>query len=387
MAAVICLTTAVILTSCENASDSTAETTIPAVTTATAIETASAEATASEATSAVIEVTTAAATTTEATTTEATTTEATTTEATTTEAPKPAATAKEITLSGNAEDIVIAEDDCYAVGDKCILFIQKGTEIRGDMLTATETLIAEIEKTTGFSYEIKRKVPTEIWHQLYFKDNAFTGINEKYPKIEIGIVNLKEGYVPMAIGSSLVVDDTDYDPANGYHILTHELVHVIQYRNGVFVGGALDEGFATYMQDKIARSRGVTVWDSIQYFNASIEPKAAIDGGEGAYRFEFDDRDTNYQYGFRFVTFLFDTYGEQAFANIVAEATKRNYSTGYTDENEAADKAENTRQIIEIIKSQTSEDVFERFKTWYFQNWSIKNDEFVSYMKSKGADI
>ncbi len=300
--------------------------------------------------------------------------------ATTTPEPQ---TAPKIELSGNPNDSFTAENDCYAEGDKVILFIQKGETVKGDVLEVTETIMEDLCEATGFTFD-KHYQPASAMEcrDMYFEPGIFSEINKEAEKINILIVELEDA-LEWASDHNAILDESNYDyELTCYQTIYHELVHVIQSRNGVNLGRTLDEGFATYMADKAQRAKNMPAWNAAQYYFPVSFDDSLIMGGEEAFQHMFDDKDTNYQYGFRFVTFLFDTYGDDIFAKILAEAAAQNFEDSYDLNNEEASKKEDTKQLITIIKSQTSDDVFERFGEWYTNNWSTKGEEYMTQMES-----
>ncbi len=74
---------------------------------------------------------------------------------------------------------------------------------------------------------------------------------------------------------------------------------------------------------------------------------------------EYDDTWNYYLYGYRFMTFLHETYGEDIFRNIL------------TDASESVDEFEgmvSSKDMIPIIKKNTADTVFEDFAKWLSKN-------------------
>ena len=84
----------------------------------------------------------------------------------------------------------------------------------------------------------------------------------------------------------------------------------------------------------------------------------------------------DYQYGFRFVCFLYEEYGDDVIKNIGEVASKTKYDDYETDPS----------ILIEIIKKGTSEDVFEKFGQWLPENWAEKSAECRKYLGVDGGD-
>ena len=300
------------------------------------------------------------------------------------------ATAPKIHLSGNPNDTFVAQSDCYVESDKVILFIQKGVTVKGDAIRITEKVMNDLTSSSGMTFD-KNYTPESTlsdWQERYFDKNSFTNINSNMDKINVLIVNLENDEIQWATDNIAALDQKDFDYNNTYYTtIYHELSHVLQFRNGVSLGSVMNEGFATYLADTAGRMAKYPIWDSVQFYYPANFDSSIITSGEKSFKYMYDDRDNNYNYGIRFITFLNDTYGKDLFKNILSEATKQGFSSGWGSDNEEADKKNNTESLIKIIKSQTSNDVFDKFAKWYEKNWSIKGKEYVAYMKSIGQDI
>ncbi len=297
------------------------------------------------------------------------------------ESVSPSSNALEVELSGNAEESFTAEEDCYVEGEQVIIYIQSGVTINQDVLNVTEDIMASLSETTGLSFDKKFEPDSDMSSRdMYFEEGAFTGLNEDATKVNVMIVNLEDGAVPWAWENNAILDDEDYDfELTGYQAIYHELTHVLQFRNGVALGSTLDEGYATYVSAKAQQSDGIVPWSAMQYYYPYDFDDSVIFGGESSFHHAYNDREIPYQYGFRFVSFLMDTYGEDVYINILNEATAQGFNNSYDPENEEESMKEDTVQMIEIIKSQTSEDVFEQFIQWYNNKWSGKCQEFMDY--------
>ena len=189
-----------------------------------------------------------------------------------------------IELSGDPEDIFIAEEDLYVEGESVVLYFQKGVTVRGDMLKVTERIMDSLSAATGMSFDKGDNAEpyTECKH-LYFDKYSFTDINADADKIDILILDLGDDYVQWAASNTAVLDHSDYDYDSTYNqTIYHELAHVLQYRNGMSLSRTLDEGFATYIADKAMRADGVPAWVSIQYYAPyEYDDSAVFQGEEG----------------------------------------------------------------------------------------------------------
>lgn len=274
-------------------------------------------------------------------------------------------------LSGKASDTYTITEDCYVEGEDVVIYLPKGITVKGDMLKITEKIMADLCETTGLNFEKNYdiKYPMEC-RDLHFEEGLFAEVNKDAQKINVIIINTNDG-TAWASDHNAIVDITDYDYEAGlYQTIYHELSHVLQARNGIFLGSSMDEGYATYTSYVCQMEHGIPGWSAAQYFYPVEDvAKPLIEGGEDAFSIMYDVKDTNYQYGFRFLLFLSETYGEDTYYKIMEAAEKTEFTSGWNEESKKEDLAKNSDILIEVIKSQTSDDVFEDFADWYANDW------------------
>jgi len=87
------------------------------------------------------------------------------------------------------------------------------------------------------------------------------------------------------------------------------------------------------------------------YYDVVITPENA----EKEFLMEYEDNWNHYLYGYRFMTFLYEVYGEEVFRNILEDSTA---SAGEFDISISGEA------VVPIIKKNTSDTVFEEFATW-----------------------
>lgn len=291
---------------------------------------------------------------------------------------------KRIEVSGNHEDVIVTESDCYIEGESVIIYLQKGLSVPGDILVLTEKIMADLSEVSGLSFDknYTEKYPMEC-RDLYYEEGLFAEINKDAEKLNILVVALEPGYVEWASDHNAILDIDNYDYEYSlYQTIYHELSHVLHHRNGVGLSSTLNEGYATYLTNKTLQAKGMSDWNTIQHFFPMEFDDQLIMNGEEAFLAEFDDRDLPYNYGFRLLTFLTDTYGEDIFAKILAEATRQEYDCGYDPNNKEESIKHDSLHLISIIKSQTSEDVFDQFATWYSENWTRLANEYMAYTET-----
>lgn len=153
----------------------------------------------------------------------------------------------------------------------------------------------------------------------------------------------QEEFWPSSAGFAIVIDPLDLDIEGGHgDVVIHEMAHAIQERNGAMMDGILDESFASYMQGKVSKE------DKLFTFH--------YNGDEN--------------YGYWFVTYLFEIYGDDIYRNIHAEATSRlNGRSSLAKE-----------EMVPVLKEIVSETVFEDFGAWFEE----KSD---AWDESRNVDI
>lgn len=292
-----------------------------------------------------------------------------------------------ITLSGDPSDQFVTQTDCYAQNDQIIIYFQKGVTVRGDMLEIVGKAMSDLSDTTGFDFN--KNYSADDMDYLYMLDNyfepgVFAGLNADEARINVLTVDL-DGNSAWADGNTMVIDQTDYDSdIDNYGTIYHELSHVIQFRNGVSLGGLMNEGYAAYTENKARLSQGIPAWTAVQFYFPTEFDESLIYGGEDTFTVSFDDYDINYQYGFIFITFLYDTYGDDIFSDILAAATKSGFDASFDPDDIEASIDADTQELIEIIKAQTADDVFDKLAQWYDLNWADLGQEYLAQVEAMG---
>ena len=295
-----------------------------------------------------------------------------------------------IELSGDPEDIFIAEEDLYVEGESVVLYFQKGVTVRGDMLKVTERIMDSLSAATGMSFDKGDNAEpyTECKH-LYFDKYSFTDINADADKIDILILDLGDDYVQWAASNTAVLDHSDYDYDSTYNqTIYHELAHVLQYRNGMSLSRTLDEGFATYIADKAMRADGVPAWVSIQYYAPYEYDDSAVFQGEEGFVSMHAEGDANYQYGIRLMTFLHEEYGQDIYMQILEKAHRQGFSDSFSGADLSEASKAHTEQLKTILRSATGDaNVLERFAEWYSSSWNDQVESYMLYMESLGLEV
>ena len=287
-----------------------------------------------------------------------------------------------IELSGNPDDIIPIDQSTYYEGDNYILYFERGAEIHGDIAVQIESIMNDLESFYGMSFDFREYAEPVSWKTDY--GFAHLGrVNEDCSKIDIIISkDYQDGRIEWSLPNVVMLFDTDLVPSVQDHgIVYHELTHILRTRQSPMLGKILEEGLACYSQDHFTRAGGESNWTMIQYvdsgnFSSSFDDSVIVNDPEGFFREANvggrSGEQPEYHYGFRFVTFLIDTYGVGIVDTLNKNARGRDFSE------------EDNDTIIEIIKESTSDDVFERFATWLPDGWRNWSDSYISYMQSLG---
>lgn len=284
-----------------------------------------------------------------------------------------------ITLSGDPDEIIEIQEDCFYEGERFFIFFQNGVKIRGDVAEHLDRIMYGLEDLLQLSYE-RDPVNSDInWRYLYF-DNAFTDVNRDLAKVNILIIkNPGDGAIEWAGENVAVLFEEDvFDPEHDLETAYHELAHVLQLRQASPFGRVLAEGIAAYAEYQMCIRENRPAWDTAGYLtdrrNPSIYDESLIytdPVGTFMHDTEIDGghNDWEYQYGIRFVTFLVETYGVEVFDKMCRISLEFTYEEARTD------------MIIRVIKEATSDDVFEQFAAWLPEGWERFGEEYEEYMK------
>lgn len=273
----------------------------------------------------------------------------------------PAEIQEPLVLSGNPEDTYTTTRAEYIETDKFVLYLDENITFKENLVETIETLLPMAEEQTGLSfagnpeYEYPRNtfIPDD-----FYGPGIFEGIDPHHDKLHILVV--ADGkYTSCATSGIIVLNEFDIN-SDGFHILVHEYIHCLQQTNGISMDRVMDEGFATYHTGQVVKENP----DFDFNFNADLnysnyDREITAENAETIFMEEKADGWENYLYGYRFLTFLSEEYGEQVYLDILYEVTKdANEGEGGID----ADK------VIPYIKAHTSEDVFVEFANWLEEN-------------------
>lgn len=265
---------------------------------------------------------------------------------------------KPIELSGNPEDEYVLEQPEYVETDKFIIFMDTGTKVYGNTVELIETIFELTEKETGLSPDAKADynfLPND-GPKRTFLSTVFEGVDPNNEKYHVYVVPSKKS-VPCGGYGSLTVNPMDLEIAAGDgYVFVHEYTHSLQAANGPWLNHSLDEGFATYITAQITKRDEIINFNFDADYNYSNYPtEITRENAEQLFLEEPEDGWDDYLYGYRFMHFLMENYGEDIYRKILAEALVM------LPEGENQISREDSAVCV---KKCTSETVFEEFGDW-----------------------
>lgn len=263
------------------------------------------------------------------------------------------------------------EKEEYIETSRFILFLDDGVEVPTDAVNLINHIMDMIEAETGYSFYTKRfsgsnefNMDDEI--EKYFETgNELKLVNKKHDKISIVVAH--KDTVSCAIGShGVLISPEDIKLLDGYEdVLIHELLHVIDMRNGCWEGTTLGEGFTTYYTTLITKEDSVMngYYDGfiiLQGFNNKLAEATMED-----FFIELTGGWSSYQLGFRMMNFIMETYGAEAYREMHAKLSEK-----YDNPT--------MKEVAAILKSELSKDFFKAFVRWYQKNYEKFGDTDMS---------
>lgn len=264
-----------------------------------------------------------------------------------------------LTLSGNASDKITTTKLEYIETERFIVYLDVGVTVEGDLIKNIEKLMTDIEEATQLSYDayLTGEKVIDNTLQVYYKDyRKFMNVDLERNKISIYVVN-DENISAGGFRGGVILTPEDILFHNGDELtsLMHELIHCIHLSNGQDLGKTLSEGLATYItvyiNDKDKNDNYTQNWRlSYAYYDKNIT-------ASNAEQLFLTENDWNaYLYGFRFMTYLTETYGIGKFNEILKEFPLSNSNSPTSEE------------VAKVIKEKTSNNVFVDFGNWYQKN-------------------
>jgi len=214
--------------------------------------------------------------------------------------------------------------------DRAIIYIEPNIYYPKDFGDIVEYTLDLIEQETGLTFSTDKQL----------------------------IIQVQQKAGPYGTKSGIVIQPVDVLPDNIY-TLFHELSHTVQYQTCDITMLSITEGFAIMNSMKMSgKSRLPSLYDV--FFNMSFfDNESLMLSDPETYLTEVRGWDA-YMAGFRFVYFLEEKYGDDILPKIFRKAGEL-YPDGGCGNSE----------LIDIIKSQTSQYVFQEFAKWYENNRQI----------------
>lgn len=266
-----------------------------------------------------------------------------------------------LVISGHATDEYVTTKPEYIEAEDFILFLDKDMKVQGDIMKQIEQIFRLVEQETGLKFQNDSVYATYIGHDdQWLYDNAFVGVDPNREKFHIYAV-ADDKCSPCSLTKAIVLNQTDLNIAAGEGMsVVHELVHSVHSANGVMMDTVMNEGFATYITGRITEKSKEIPFNfdadvNYGYYDVVITPENA----EKEFLMEYEDNWNHYLYGYRFMTFLYEVYGEEVFRNILEDSTA---SAGEFDISISGEA------VVPIIKKNTSDTVFEEFAQWLSKN-------------------
>ncbi len=265
-----------------------------------------------------------------------------------------------VILSGNSEVWYTAPEDVYIEAEDYNIYIMQGVTVRESIKEEIDTFLDILTEKTGYELfndsEFSRYDLTD--HSSIFGD-SFIGVAPE--KFSIYLVPY-EVCVSSAGSSSLVLNPENeniIDDSAAY-VFFHELAHSFHMSNGVALNRTMTEGYATYMADVLLDEHPEYDCDFDSEMNYSvISFDITPQNAKEMFLTEFEESHDFYCYGYRFIHYLFETYGESIFRDIVEDANKQKPEYQYFVDSQVT---------CDAVIENTSETVFEDFANWLSQN-------------------
>lgn len=273
-------------------------------------------------------------------------------------------------ISGNSKDTYVTKDYEYIETDNFVLYLDKDVKIRGDVTKNIQIIMDEVEKQSGLKFDSKTtyaKRYSENTAELHLGKNYFKGVNPLHTKLDIFVLDDKD-HAGYAISNTIIINACDVDfSTNETSTLVHTLCQLIEMKNGEQMNLAMDGGFAAGMTDKVIKNcKAFPNIINNRALYSSTPITITKENVEKIFRTKHTssyDYGEMYYFGLRFNIFLRETYGEFVFNDILSEVnTLINSNFITTSENEIYEP--DCDIIIQALKKNTSNDVFEKFVEW-----------------------
>ena len=291
----------------------------------------------------------------------------------------------------NAKDLFDAESDekititepSYCEGEKVVVYFEEGAVVPKNLVSRVENVMKVEEEFWNLSYD---PTPFSVDTGLltYYFEDTFDGVGYNPDKVNLIILHEEDhsDIVECASYNELVLFDIDFDAELACpDVIYHEFGHTLRQHQSSPLGQVLEEGIGVYTEWKISMEMNTPCWSTIQYIkDASAEEKLDMEKIKADPEGYFCELNVaprsagqyHYQYGVRLITFLREEYDEDIVRKLSEAAAEKTFSEQDND------------TIVAILKSVTSEDVFDRFAAWVDTGWPKYEEEIKDYLRPYG---
>lgn len=267
-------------------------------------------------------------------------------------------------------NITISNPSYYET-DKYILLFDEGITVPSNITSTVELMLEETEKETGLSF-FPDKLPE------YAKEISpnVSSITDDPSKLVIHLSNIENLDRKAETTPNEVTIFSPYYKTDEYglSVMEHEITHLNMFRYVYPESLILIEGVAEFYGDRVCRRiEGYPIcYESYEYgtgrIREEISPLTTLDYFMSDL-LNSQNKKAPYQYGTSFVTFIYETCGEQWLDTFISSA--------YRDSTISKD------DVVSILQSEFGQDLFEKFAAWYktnserFKYKDITSDDLV----------
>lgn len=285
---------------------------------------------------------------------------------------------KAMSISGKASDHYETKKYEYLESDNIILFMDKGIKFDGNILSKFEEQLKEVEKLTGLKHTKHRCTYGSYCNnqQYIFGDLPFDGVDTKNTKIHVYVKNDIHPHcfaVPNDY-SYFLINEMDLDVNNDDELCNafiHECIHYLHTSNGTSFNSIINEGFAAYNEiralRKYQKDHNIEDTEFYERFGYTLKKGEVTEANaESLFLKEYTNTERVYPYGFAFMTYLHETYGEKALTNLFSAAKiilKKEVKNQEIDHNDLSSKG-----CAKLLKKKYSKTIFKDFAKWLNNN-------------------
>lgn len=282
--------------------------------------------------------------------------------------------AESITLSGDASDVVTVDGPSYIESDTFVIYADMGAELPGDMIDFVKTVMSSLEEISGMTYQNdmfnpdgREKVVTEEMQEGFdkasdtFAEGTYFGVNEDFEKMCIFVVPDSED--TWCYDNGIYLRNADLKP-EGRARAVSELAGLLCLRVGnVSMGPSIDGGMKGYLTQLLVNAHPELgmAFDGFSYYNGVENSFLTEKNGSNlictSHGFEAES------IGFRFIVFIYETYNPEIIKNVYRSCSEYRALFMGTHSGTVT-----MQKVVQLIKKETSDNVFTDFYEWYKLN-------------------